>query len=175
MKRFMNKKVAAIGLAAGLVLGLTGAAVAYFTTSGSGTGTVTVGTAGTFSVAEGTVTGDALTPGGATDTVPYTVTNHSEGAENLATVTVSVSADGSTPWSVTNSNGTCSAADFSINGAPAGQSVADISAAADIPGTTAGPGANTSSGSVTIQMVDTNLNQDGCQGLTPPLWFAASS
>ena len=30
MKRFMNKKVAAIGLAAGLALGAAGAAFAYF-------------------------------------------------------------------------------------------------------------------------------------------------
>ena len=34
MKRFMNKKVMAIGLAAGLTLGAAGAAFAYFTTSG---------------------------------------------------------------------------------------------------------------------------------------------
>ena len=40
MKRFMNKKVVAIGLAAGLTLGAAGAAFAYFTAlDGSGTGT----------------------------------------------------------------------------------------------------------------------------------------
>jgi hypothetical protein len=39
MKRFMNKKVAAIGLAAGLLLGAGGAAFAYFTSTGGGTGT----------------------------------------------------------------------------------------------------------------------------------------
>ena len=33
MKRFMNKKVAAIGLAAGLALGAAGAAFAYFTSA----------------------------------------------------------------------------------------------------------------------------------------------
>ena len=36
MKRFMNKKVAAIGLAAGLALGAAGAAFAYFSSTGSG-------------------------------------------------------------------------------------------------------------------------------------------
>ena len=36
MKRFMNKKVVAIGLAAGLTLGAAGAAFAYFTSTGSG-------------------------------------------------------------------------------------------------------------------------------------------
>ena len=38
MKRFMNKKVAAIGLAAGLALGVAGGAFAYFTRPVSGTG-----------------------------------------------------------------------------------------------------------------------------------------
>ena len=33
MKRFMNKKVAAIGLATGLALGAAGAAFAYFTSA----------------------------------------------------------------------------------------------------------------------------------------------
>ena len=36
MKRFMNKKVVAIGLAAGLTLGAAGAAFAYFTSTGTG-------------------------------------------------------------------------------------------------------------------------------------------
>ncbi len=41
MKRFMNKKVVAVGLAAGIALGGAGAAFAYFTSTGSGTGTGT--------------------------------------------------------------------------------------------------------------------------------------
>ncbi len=45
MKRFMNKKVVAIGLAAGMTLGAAGAAFAYFTTTGSGTGSATTGSA----------------------------------------------------------------------------------------------------------------------------------
>ena len=43
MKRFMNKKVVAIGLAAGITLGGAGAAFAYFTSTGNGTGSATVG------------------------------------------------------------------------------------------------------------------------------------
>ena len=43
MRRFMTKKVVAIGLATGLILGAAGVAVAYFTSTGTGTGTGTVG------------------------------------------------------------------------------------------------------------------------------------
>ena len=46
MKRFMNKKVVAIGLAAGITLGGAGAAFAYFTHSGQVTGSGDHGTAG---------------------------------------------------------------------------------------------------------------------------------
>ena len=51
MKRFMNKKVAAIGLAAGLALGAAGAAFAYFTTAGQGTGNASVGSSSHWTVA----------------------------------------------------------------------------------------------------------------------------
>jgi hypothetical protein len=36
MKRFMNKKVAVVGVAVALVLGLGGAAFGYFATAGAG-------------------------------------------------------------------------------------------------------------------------------------------
>ena len=62
MKRFMNKKVAAIGLAAGLALGAAGAAFAYFTSTGAGNGTASVGTTASDIAVEGTST-PALTPG----------------------------------------------------------------------------------------------------------------
>jgi len=45
MKRFMNKKVAVVGVAVALVLGLGGAAFGYFATAGAGTGSASVGTA----------------------------------------------------------------------------------------------------------------------------------
>ena len=55
MKRFMNKKVVAIGLAAGMTLGAAGAAFAYFTSTGTGNGTATAGSASQWNVS---VTGD---------------------------------------------------------------------------------------------------------------------
>ena len=44
MKRFMTKKVAVVGLVVALVIGVGGAAFAYFTTTGGGTGSAAVGT-----------------------------------------------------------------------------------------------------------------------------------
>ena len=45
MKRFMNKKLLVVGVAVALVLGIGGAAFAYFTSNGTGTGAAQVGTA----------------------------------------------------------------------------------------------------------------------------------
>jgi hypothetical protein len=93
MKRFMNKKVAAIGLAAGLALGVAGAAFAYFTTSGSGTGTGTVGNASGLVLHQASITysnagsDNALLPG-TSATVTFTVDNNSSGNQQLGTVSL---------------------------------------------------------------------------------------
>jgi hypothetical protein len=50
VKRFKNKKMLTIGLVTALVLGLGGAAFAYFTTSGGGTGSATVATPSNLSI-----------------------------------------------------------------------------------------------------------------------------
>ena len=75
MKRFMNKKVAAIGLAAGLALGAAGAAFAYWTTSGSGSGQATTQSSnGTLTL---NVSADStnLYPGGS---APITITAYKQ-------------------------------------------------------------------------------------------------
>ncbi len=50
MKRFMNKKLLVVGVAVALVLGIGGAAFAFFTSSGGGTGSAQVGTASNLSI-----------------------------------------------------------------------------------------------------------------------------
>ncbi len=82
MKRFMNKKVAAIGLAAGLALGVAGGAFAYFTSTGAGTGSGTVGSTTAVTVVQDSITyngpsdgaGANLKPGD-TATVAFGITN----------------------------------------------------------------------------------------------------
>ena len=83
MKRFMNKKVVAIGLAAGLTLGAAGAAFAYFTTSGTGSGTENAGTAGTVSLS---ATFGAIVPGDGGQTVTISATNNNATSATITTV-----------------------------------------------------------------------------------------
>jgi hypothetical protein len=75
MKRFMNKKVATIGVAAGLALGLGGAAFAYFSSTGAGNGSASVGTTGNNVAVEGAST-PALVPG-ETTSMSFTAYNYS--------------------------------------------------------------------------------------------------
>jgi hypothetical protein len=104
MKRFMNKKVVAIGLAAGLTLGAAGAAFAYFTSTGSGSGSGTVGTSQSVTVVQDSIAYNApstsnLVPG-STATVAFGITNtHGNeyvGSIHLASWTSSVTGCDST-------------------------------------------------------------------------------
>jgi hypothetical protein len=146
-------------------------------TNGSDTGTVTVGTPSTWTVAFGTASGGLLLPTSLTDdnrtvdTVPVTVTNNDAGDEYLHQIVYEF-----TPgWSAcagggTNNAGTCVGGsadgdpacvgdDFSINGGVAG-------AASTVPfGTEIGPNGQVTS-SFTIQMVENHHNQDACEGVS---------
>ncbi len=162
MKRFGKRAwvgLAAIAAAAIAVVG----GYAYWTSTGSGSGSVTVGTDTPWQVDTAAASGGPLTPGGPVETVGYTVTNNSTGNQALAGVTVSVANSDGSVWS----SGSCSAADFSVNGAPAGTSAYHTALAQ-----TFGPGASDSA-SVTVQMVDTGVDQNDCRGLTVPLRFVA--
>jgi len=61
MKRFMNKKVAVVGLAVALVIGVGGAAFGWWSSSGAGTGSAPVGTASPFVINQtGTIAYNSL-------------------------------------------------------------------------------------------------------------------
>lgn len=152
-------------LTAGVLLG-GGMAAAFWTTTGSGTGSGTVGTDAGVTVAQNSsVTG--LVPGGAAQALDFTVTNSS------ATTDVQIT-------SVVIGFGTfaagCSAADFTIVqpskpsvGTPvsiAGGGNAAFTSAAGA-GPTAGTGAS-------IQMVNRAVNQDGCKLASVPLTYTVS-
>ena len=176
MKRFMNKKVVAIGLAAGLTLGAAGAAFAYFTSTGTGTGSATVGTAGAWTTLQTGSSGPSLYPDAAiggtnVQTESYTVTNNGSGSQDLNQVVISVAnVDGSAWSSQTNINKpACNASDFSVGGEAVGTSWTDTSLAGDY-----AAGATTSASHVTVELIDNGLNQDNCKGLTVPLYFSAS-
>jgi hypothetical protein len=62
MKRFMNKKLLVVGVAVALVLGIGGAAFAYFLVGGSGTGTAPVATAQNVTITQIGAGYDSLAP-----------------------------------------------------------------------------------------------------------------
>jgi len=75
-----RKKLVVVGLAA---LAFSGVAIAYFSTSGSGTGSATVGTSSALTI-HGT-SASTLYPG-TTSTVSFTVDNPSSGHQQLGTI-----------------------------------------------------------------------------------------
>ena len=93
MKVFRSKKAVAVLVAGAIALGGAGAALAYFTSSGTGTGNATVGTSSNWSVASTAPTGGALLPGTGTDTVAYTVTNSGSGYQELNGTTAALTTD----------------------------------------------------------------------------------
>ena len=62
----------------------------------------------------------------------------------------------------------CTANDFSVGGQAVGSNWTDNSLAGDY---VAGA---SKTGSVTVQMIDNDANQDNCQGVTVPLYMSAS-
>lgn len=197
MKFIKSKKglvlLATLVVAAAAAIG----AYAYFTSTGSGQGSATVGTATNWTVGEtGSPTGGPLYPdaaiGGAniqTDT--YTVTNGGSGSQQLTSVDIKVADSSGNDWYAcagdatpngshvcaggtnalglaANGNAACQASDFSVGGQPVGSDWNDTSLAGDY---TAGSHLD---GTVTVELIDNNDNQDACQGVTVPLYFFAS-
>lgn len=132
-----------------------GAAFAYWSSVGTGTGAAAAGTSVPFTVVSQAATGGPLSPGGPSQTVSFTVTNPGSGVQNLTAVDVIIPAN----WSA----GTtlpCTAADFTV-GTPS-ITKGDIQPSANVQGT------------VTVTMKNLATNQDSCKGVTVPLAFSAS-
>jgi hypothetical protein len=160
-----SRKTVTLIVAGGLTLAGTGVAFAYWSAMGDGVGDASTGESVAFDIVGEDSTGPLLAPGGAAQTVPFTVTNPGTASQLLTTVYVYVANDGGTAWtapSPANSldlNG-CSAEDFTvaIGVAPA---YGDV-----VPG-------GTRTGTATITMNDLDANQDACQNLVDevPLYF----
>ena len=131
------------------VLGIAAGAYAYFTTTGSGTATATVGNSSAVTL-KGTITGN-LYPGTSLP-VTLTVDNPSTGKQRVGTISLEkITADAghaSCSVVITGGNPDFTMADVVVNktyGTGNGQAV-------------------TPSGSLTMN--DTGVNQDACQGAT---------
>ena len=149
----------AVAIAAGITVTLAGGGIAfaYWTSTGSGTGSATTGASAAFTIVAGTPAG-VISPGGAGQTVGFTVTNPGPGIQSLAAVNVAIATGPGVPWAPT---GNCLLADYTatITTAPT-------------PGTIAVNGTKT--GTATVTLANTGVNQDDCQGQEVPLYFTAS-
>jgi len=158
MKRFMTKKVAAVALTAGLLVGTGGVAVAYFTSNGTGSGTASVGSTGPndFTITN-TWTGSALYPG--IGGVEYTATATSTGSGNEYIGTVPVTIDNNGVDVINSEDQVVTGCRASWFNAP------DLAFNAMVES----GGQATAVGTVT--MSDFNGTQDACQGVILKLIF----
>jgi hypothetical protein len=149
MRKLMRKRIL-VPVAAIAALAVAGIAVAYFTASGTGSGTATVGSA-----AGVTITGvslpDTLYPGGST-TVRFTINNSSsDTAVQVGKVVADTSAGTN---GISGLARGCDPADFTFDDVtvndsiPAGRSVEKTS---------------------TLHFANTSVSQDACQGASPTL------
>lgn len=185
IKRFMSKKVVAIGLAAGVTLGIGGAAFAYFTAGGTGTGSATTGSSSAMTLVQDTTINSAqLVPGYGPQTIMGHQYNSAGTTEYVGAVTPTITSVTETPgaviaWGVapygagglgvagTVGNYTCSTSDYTL---------ASTAAAGD---EVVGPNAVQATSSSndfslgTIGFNDTGVNQDACEGATVALGFSS--
>jgi len=147
-----SKKVMVIGAAAGITLGAAGIAAAYFTTTGTGTGHATVGSATAFTVTSGTYLG-TLYPGTTKATVKFTIKNVGKGHQEATSATPSVASSGGNI--VTNTSGLpvsgCSASWFHVTDGLVAANLAP---------------SGTTTDTVTVSMSTTGT-QNTCQGKLP--------
>lgn len=183
MRSFFTKKRSIVALGAIAAMVVVSAAFAAFTSSGSGTGSASVGTdtGGNWAVAQtassGTLypdpagTGGAVGNGANLDTVTYDVTNNAKGSLLLASVTAKIATSTNGTWSYTDAanDPACTASDFSINGQPVGQSATDTALAGDV-----NAGKTTGTSTFKVEMIDNGKNQNSCQGQFPPIYYTAN-
>jgi hypothetical protein len=168
IKRFMSKKVVAIGLAAGITLGLGGAAFAYFTAPGSGNAAAAVGDTGTWGIVQNNPATGMMYPGAGSSTITYTITNLGSGNQALESNDLVASV-----YSEPNSG------DVESNGSDVANCLATwftpvVGTPTTAYGTSIAPKASESV-NVTVTMSDAGVSQDVCEGVSPMVSLAASA
>lgn len=146
---------------------LMGTAFAYFALN-TGTGNFTVSNAG-FTITLQSATGSPLAPGnGATQTIPFTLTNNTNQTLTLNSETATVSADvagGIYDTLTSRWIDTCSASWFTLTWGDGG---------IPLPATVA-PGASLTAGAIFVTMPpNTSLNQNACAGTSPQVMLSVT-
>lgn len=149
MRKLMRKRIL-VPVATIAVLAIAGVALAYFTSSGTGSGTASVGTDAGVTISPVTI-GTTLYPGGSS-TVSFTVNNTSSDASAKVDKVVADTTAGTN--GITGLPAGCEAADFHFG---------NVTVNTDIPAN----GSTSSSG--TLSMDNSPANQDACKGAAPVL------
>lgn len=157
-KGMTKKRFAVLGAVA--ILAMAGIAVAYFTSTGSGTGSATVGSATAFKVTVAAPTGGPLYPGSGSENLAYTVKNEGSGAQNVNSTSAVVASKG----------GNITQEGVEVAGCKASWFTATDSS----PAPANLKGGESASGSVEVTMQDSGTNQDACQGTSPDITVSAS-
>jgi hypothetical protein len=171
IKRFMSKKVVAIGLAAGITLGLGGAAFAYFTAAGSGTAVAAIGDTGTWGIVQNNQPANGLMyPGEGSSTVTYTITNLGSGNQALESGDLVATMGTAVPG-----NPDVESQGSAVSGCLAAWFTPTVGTPNIAYGTSIAPNA-VESVTVTVMMSDpAGVNQDDCEGVSPVVSLAASA
>jgi hypothetical protein len=155
--QFSRKRAAAVATGAALTLIVGGVAFAYWSTTGTGTGSAATGDVVGVTIHATSPAVAGLYPGGPAQNVSGNFDNPNSGSVHIQQVTVAVDPT----WSV----GTtlpCTADDFTVT-APAATNAEIVS------GTGVGAW-----GTATIKMNNLSTNQDNCKGVTVPLVFSSN-
>jgi hypothetical protein len=169
-KLFKKRSIAVLGVLA--LLGIAGAAYAYFTGgSSSVTSSGSVGASTTWGIAQGTASWSgsltALYPGASSDTeyLPFTVTNNGHGHQAVTSITATLPAE---------TNGDAeTAAGADIPGCLASWFTATVDASnPSLPANLAPAGTYT--GKIDLNMSDSGTNQNSCQNAAPAVTITAS-
>jgi hypothetical protein len=152
-----RRRIAVVSVVVVGVLAVGGVAFAYFTSTGSGTGQATVGSAANWSVTAGAPSG-TMYPGAGSTTIVFTVQNAGTGNQKDNTDSVAVAHDGT--GNVT-SHGTA------VPGCLASWFTATIGTD-NARGVDFAPGASNTV-NVSVTMSDAAVSQDACQGVTPDI------
>ena len=152
----LKTRRARVGLGLLVLLAFTGAAVAYFTTTGSGSGNAQVGTSSALTISATITPGSGgLVPGGNPASVAFSVNNPSSANQYVGTVTLTGVRAYSNAGHTTDITGTgagqCDTSAFSMSPVTENQDVAS--------------GNNISlSNNGSLVFADSGSNQDGCKG-----------
>lgn len=166
IRTFSKRRIAVVGATVAIALAGGGAAFAYFTSTGVGDASASVGhapTTGWSVTAPSNTTGD-LFPGSGSEVISFKVTNTNTGNEALATLTPSVDS---------NKAGDVISGGIAVPGCKAAWFTATAGTPTPALGTSVAPGSSYMV-PVTVTMKESGTDQDACENTDPEIVLTVS-